>query len=175
MIIDESDAEVASARDALAAGYAGTSHKNCKGVIKGLANACLIASRRRADPAGTYHLSGEDLANVGPVALLQDLAVVATLGIDDVERNGHHYFRGLADLPVDLRVYTLEAHPDLYRKVTPDDGGVREFPAVDVRGGRIDIGSAVDAPFGTGVEFDPARFRPAAEWRWESLGPTGSR
>ena len=32
---------------ALDCGYAGTSHKNCKGVFKGLANACLLEKRRR--------------------------------------------------------------------------------------------------------------------------------
>ena len=30
-------------------------------------------------------ISGEDLANVGPVALLNDLAVMAVLGIEDEE------------------------------------------------------------------------------------------
>ena len=170
VIIDESDGEVSSARDALAAGYAGTSHKNCKGVIKGLGNACLIEGRRRADPADVYHLSGEDLANVGPVALLQDLAVVGALGIGDVERNGHHYFRGLAALPPDVQAAVRQAHPDLYRTVdvggdVADTGG--RFPSVDIRGGRMNIGTVVDAPFGTAFEFDPARFTPAAEWQWE--------
>ena len=172
MIIDESDGEVASARDALALGYAGTSHKNCKGVIKGLANACLIESRRRADPAGVYRLSGEDLANVGPVALLQDLAVTGSLGIGDVERNGHHYFRGLIALPTDVQAAVHEAHPDLYRVAGADaaQGAPGEgFPTVDIRGGRMNIGSILDAPFGTAFEFDPARFTPAADWRWESL------
>lgn len=163
MIIDESDGEVSSARDALAVGYAGTSHKNCKGVIKGLANACLAESRRRADPAGTYHLSGEDLANVGPVALLQDLAVVSALGIGDVERNGHHYFRGLSALPQDVHSAVGRAHPDLYRVAAEG------FPSADLRGGRMTFGSVVEAPFGTAFEFDPARFTPAAAWRWESL------
>src|SRR6185436_15361871 len=41
LIIDESDGAVGDLPRALALGYAGTSHKNCKGIIKGLANACL--------------------------------------------------------------------------------------------------------------------------------------
>jgi hypothetical protein len=32
-------------------------------------------------------MSGEDLCNTGPIALLQDLAVMAALGIESVERN----------------------------------------------------------------------------------------
>jgi hypothetical protein len=39
MIIDESDGALESLRQALACGYVGTSHKNCKGIFKGVANA----------------------------------------------------------------------------------------------------------------------------------------
>ena len=116
MIIDESDGELDSLRRALALGYRGTSHKNCKGVIKGLANRCLIEWYRRNRPeAGPWLMSGEDLANVGPVALLNDLAAMAVLGIGDVERNGHHYFAGLGMFPQALQAEVCAAHPDLYR------------------------------------------------------------
>lgn len=154
MIIDESDGAVNTAHEALRLGYIGTSHKNCKGVIKGLVNTCLIASRKKADPAGRYHISGEDLSNVAPVALLQDLAVVSAFGIGDVERNGHHYFRGLTALPEDLQRSVASSHPDLYRTTAAG------FPAVWPVGGRLQVGSIVDAPFGTGFDFDPARFEP---------------
>ena len=103
MIIDESDGTLTSAAEALELGYAGTSHKNCKGVFKGVASACLIADRRKKDPGRTYILSSEDLGNVGPVALLQDLAVAASLGVGHTERNGHHYFTGLSMYPQDVQ------------------------------------------------------------------------
>src|SRR5207253_2227095 len=61
IIIDESDATLTSCPQALAGGYAGTSHKNCKGVFKGVANACLIEHRRRTDAGRRYIMSGEDL------------------------------------------------------------------------------------------------------------------
>jgi hypothetical protein len=92
MIIDESDATLASLPRALACGYVGTSHKNCKGVFKGIANGALIAQLRREHPGRIFVQSAEDLTTIGPVALQQDLAVVANLGIDHLERNGHHYF-----------------------------------------------------------------------------------
>ena len=41
-IIDEADASLGDLPRALALGYAGTSHKNCKGLTKGLANAALL-------------------------------------------------------------------------------------------------------------------------------------
>lgn len=152
MIIDESDGEVASLPTALAAGYAGTSHKNCKGVFKGIANAVLIAHRRRADPTRSYILSGEDLTNVGPVALLHDLAVMATLGIAHVERNGHHYFTGLSMYTPELQERVLEHHGDLYRRHP------RGFATLNVCGGRIDIGSIVAAPFGLAFPFDTSPY-----------------
>src|SRR5207302_8085313 len=63
----------------------------------GIANACLLEKRRR--DGERVVLTGEDLCNLGPVALLQDLALMALLGIEHVERNGHHYYRGLSLWP----------------------------------------------------------------------------
>ncbi len=161
MIIDESDATMAAFPRALECGYVGTSHKNCKGVLKGVINACRVAELRRA--GGSNILSGEDLSNVGPIALIQDLAVMANLGIAQIERNGHHYCRGLTYLPADLQETVAAAHPDVYRH-HPTLG----FPTLDIRGGRIEVGSAVLAPFGAGFEFDPSRFTPLEEWTFES-------
>src|SRR5262249_17930380 len=112
LIIDESDGEVESLPQALELGYAGTSYKNCKGIFKGLANACLLAQRRRQQPTQSAILSGEDLVNIGPVALLQDLTACATLGIASVERNGHHYFAGLSMFPLEVQQQILKAHFD---------------------------------------------------------------
>jgi hypothetical protein len=99
MIIDESDAEISDLERALELGYAGTSHKNCKGVMKGAAHRCLINHRNQVGKTERHQMSGEDLVNIGPVALLQDLAAQAALGNATVERNGHHYFRGLSIFP----------------------------------------------------------------------------
>jgi hypothetical protein len=147
LIIDESDGQVQTAHDAMALGYAGTSHKNCKGVFKGLANRCLIEQRNRSDPSKRFLMSGEDLINVGPVALLQDLAVVASLGIDNVERNGHHFFRGRRALPNAVQAKVQSSHSDLYR-FSPAG-----FATLQIRDGRLDIGSVVDAPFGYANEL----------------------
>jgi hypothetical protein len=163
MIIDESDGELDSSRRALAAGYVGTSHKNCKGVFKGIANACLIASKRVNDPAGQYVLSSEDLANVGPVALTQDLAVLATLGVEHSERNGHHYFAGLSMFPEALQRQVLEHHGTLYRRHS------RGFPALEISNGQLNIESVVDAPFGYGFDLDVSQFLPLDEWTADSL------
>ena len=161
VIIDESDGEIRSAARALACGYAGTSHKNCKNVFKGVANACLMAARRQKEPGGRYVISGEDLSNIGPVALIQDTAVVAALGIEHAERNGHHYFRGLSMLPEETQAQVLRAHGDLFRR---HELG---FVTMRVEGGRSDVGSVVDAPFGVNFDFDPSRFTPLEKWTFE--------
>jgi hypothetical protein len=142
IIIDESDAENDSLRRALACGYSGTSHKNCKGVFRGVANACFLAWRRKATPALPSVMSAEDLTNIGPVALLQDLAVQAALGNESVERNGHHYFRGLSFWPASIQKEMLAQHGDLYGPL-PDRN-----PAMMVKEGRITLGSVNAAPFG---------------------------
>jgi L-alanine-DL-glutamate epimerase-like enolase superfamily enzyme len=163
LLIDESDAEIGSLPAALECGYIGTSYKNCKGVFKGIANACLLAHRQRADPAGRYLLSGEDLANVGPVALLQDLAALASLGVTHAERNGHHYFRGLSMLPEAVQAQTLAQHADLYRRHE------RGFATLDIRDGAVSVASVVKAPFGIGFALDTTPFPPLSEWTPEEL------
>ena len=171
LIIDESDATLESARIALDSGYAGTSHKNCKGVFKGIANACLLRRRQASQPEQAYILSCEDLSNVGPVALLQDLAVVASLGIGHAERNGHHYFAGLSHLPADTQAAMLSAHGDLYRQHTTPNG--ERFPSLAIGAGEISVASVTAAPFGLKLELDPTHFTPARDWRFESLGLAG--
>lgn len=168
LIIDESDATLDSARRGLDSGYVGTSHKNCKGVFKGIANACLIRHRQKNAPDQTYILSCEDLSNVGPVALLQDLAVVASLGIGHAERNGHHYFAGLSHLPPAQQAAVLAAHGDLYRPHTTPDG--QTFPSLAIADGAISVASVVNAPFGLAAPFDPTQFPAAGEWSFASLG-----
>ena len=150
IIIDESDGEMQSLPMALARGYAGTSFKSCKGIFKGIINKNRARRSRHASGPGII-LSAEDLTTVGPVSLMQDLAVVATLGIADVERNGHHYFRGLSIFPPEVQRECLRAHGDLYRDIG--------FPTLDIRDGRIDVGSAVDAPFGYACDVDLSHFR----------------
>ena len=140
IIIDESDADLDSLPAALELGYSGASHKNCKGVIKSVANVAMIS--RRSTFTAPLVLAAEDLANVGPVALLQDLAVVAALGMKHVERNGHHYFAGLSMFPESLQKRVVADHGDLYRW---HEGG---FAALAPEDGNLNLGSINRAPFG---------------------------
>jgi hypothetical protein len=140
IIIDESDASLDSLPIALSLGYSGTSHKNCKGIFKGLINAATI--RSGAASSGARILSAEDLGNVGPVALPQDLAMVAALSIDHVERNGHHYFAGLSMFPRSVQQRIVENYPDLYHI------NERGFATLSVLDGRLNLQSVNASPFG---------------------------
>ena len=80
-------------------------------------------------------MTGEDLCTLGPFALLQDLAMMALLGIDHVERNGHHYYRGLSMFPADWQAAMLAAHGDLYAR-HPDG-----FACLQIDEGRLHLAS----------------------------------
>ncbi|HAA62836.1 MAG TPA: hypothetical protein DCE39_18065, partial [Planctomycetaceae bacterium] len=147
---------------ALALGYHGTSHKNCKGVFRGVINACLVAwlNRQPATAGSPEHImSGEDLANIGPVALMQDLVVASSLGVSSIERNGHHYFAGLSAFPDRVGEQVLESHGDLYHR------SHNGWPTLSVRGGRVSLASLQQAPLGVGFELDVEQFVRSTEWR----------
>ena len=96
----------------------------------------------------SVHLSGEDLANVGPIALLQDLAIMATLGIEHVERNGHHYFKGLSAWPEPIQEPILAHHGDLYHR-HPEG-----YPTLRIENGLLNLTTLNAAPFGLATNLD---------------------
>jgi L-alanine-DL-glutamate epimerase-like enolase superfamily enzyme len=156
VIIDESDGSLTDLPRALTLGYCGTSHKNCKGIVKSLANAALL--RKRAEQGLPAVLTGEDLASVGPVAMLKDLALAAALGITHVERNGHHYFRGLAMFSAQLQEQTLRHHGELYQR------SEQGYATLSIRDGVIDVQSLNEAPFGNAFQPDLSPFESLNDW-----------
>ena len=81
-------------------------------------------------------MTGEDLTAQPGLALQQDLAVAALLGLTHVERNGHHYAAGFAGQHASVReqLTFLAGHPDVY---AADGDHVR----VAIADGRIGIAS----------------------------------
>ncbi|HEX6972609.1 MAG TPA: hypothetical protein VF234_10365 [Limnochordia bacterium] len=145
--IDESDDDLDAFVRAVALGYAGTSHKNCKNIFKSLANAARI--RQGAATGRRLFLTAEDLTNLPPVALLEDLAVVCALQIPHVERNGHHYFRGLDHLTAAEQERLCRQHSPMFRT----RGGLTHL---DIRQGQIDCQSLQIAGLGVGAPPDLA-------------------
>jgi len=140
VILDEADHGIEAFPRALALGYGGVSVKNCKGVLRALLNRALC-DRHRA------FQSAEDLTNLGVLALQQDLTTVAALGLGHVERNGHHYFRGLGHLPAGEAQGALEAHPGLWRE---EAGTI----ALRIEDGDLDLGSLQGVGYGYDCEID---------------------
>ncbi|QDT50155.1 hypothetical protein Pan258_42120 [Symmachiella dynata] len=114
VIIDEADGTLHSFKDAHANGYSGTSHKNCKGFFKSLMNYALIAHYGLEGESN--YLSGEDLQNLPVVPLHQDFVSASILGLNDCERNGHHYNYGLSLLSDQDKTNVTKHHRDLYVK-----------------------------------------------------------
>lgn len=133
VIIDESDSSLASFPEAMALGYKGVSTKSCKGLYKSLAN--LARCRQAGDD---YFLSAEDLTMQAGIAVQQDLALVALLGLSHVERNGHHYVDGFFGTEREEQQAFLKNQPGLYDQ---RDGKVR----LHIEDGKLDI-SSLDCP-----------------------------
>lgn len=156
LLIDESDGSLGSFGRALALGYSGVSSKSCKGLVKALANYALAWQHKAA--GRPCFVSAEDLTAVPVVSLHQDLAHVAALGIGHVERNGHHYVRGLDHLSATERAWCSERHGDLYRFE-----GQSGF--LDIRAGQIAVGSLQRPGLGVEGAVDGAAMQPLAEAR----------
>jgi hypothetical protein len=163
VIIDEADGWLGAFEQAVRLGYRGTSHKNCKGVYKSLHNMAFAAVHNARVGRPELFLSAEDLSNLPVVALQADLAAVALLGIDHVERNGHHYFRGMGHLSAAEKADALARHPDLYERQ-----GEEVF--LRVADGMLECASLQVPGMGFAALPDMARLTPPDEWGFASLG-----
>jgi hypothetical protein len=163
VIIDEADDRVGAFKDAVALGYRGTSHKNCKGIYKSLHNLALATVHNARFGRAELFLSAEDLSNLPVVPLQADLASVALLGITHVERNGHHYFRGLGHLSEAEKAAALAAHPDLYERRAGE-------VFLRIAGGTLACASLQVPGMGFAALPDMAAMTPVADWDFASLG-----
>ena len=160
MLIDESDEDLNTFKDAVALGYRGVSSKACKGMIKALANAALV--RHLNGETDQYFLSAEDLTNIPVVGLHQDLTHVAALGIDHVERNGHHYVRGLDHLSSSERAQCQTRHRTLY-----EDRG--DLLTLAINHGQINVESLQTPGLGSGDLVDRDAVIPLEDWSMDTL------
>lgn len=154
LLIDESDATLDAFPRGRGLGYTGVSSKACKGFYKSILNAARCALWNREAP-GRYFLSAEDLTCQAGLAVQQDLALVALLGVTHVERNGHHYVKGFGGAPLAEQQAFLAAHPDLYESSA---GAVR----LRIRDGRLALGSLAAPGFAAGALPDFASLRRVA-------------
>ena len=104
-VLDEGDDSYAAFPRAIAAGWRGVSSKSCKGTYKALLNAIRVQR-------GGLMMTAEDLTAQPGLALQQDTALVAFIGLAHMERNGHCYAEGFADAG-EAAIF-MQAHPELY-------------------------------------------------------------
>jgi len=162
-VIDESDGELDSFKTAVKLGYRGVSTKNCKGIFKSFLNRTLVDRwNRRRKPGNFLFMTAEDLTTLAVIPLQQDLATVRALGITHVERNGHHYVRGLAHCSPRERYQATRLHRDLYRG---DDGEAW----LRIEAGFVRVGSLNMPGYGGAVEPDLGSMTSLERWSFDSL------
>jgi len=138
VIIDESDDGEDALPRAFAKGYAGTSVKSCKGVLRALVNAARVAVRAgQGEPA---LLSAEDLTCQPGLCWQQDSLMAATVGAVHAERNGHHFAGLMQGASEAEKMAYLAAHPDIY-----NDGVAG--PVLNIQAGAVAIGSLMAPGF----------------------------
>jgi hypothetical protein len=152
-IIDEADDSYDAFTVARVLGYRGISSKSCKGVYKSIVNATRAA--KWSAGREKFFVTGEDLTCQAGLAVQQDLALGALIGVTHAERNGHHYVDGFGDTPIAEAAAFMSAHPDLYRS---DGNQVR----LAVHEGDLLTGSLACPGFATSVHPD-----------WSALSPLG--
>ena len=152
-IVDEADDSYDAFPAARALGYRGISSKSCKGLYKSVVNATRAA--KWSAEGARYFIAGEDLTCQAGLAVQQDLALGALLGIAHAERNGHHYVDGFAETPAAEAERFLAAHPDLYER---SGGKVR----LAIHDGDLLTGSLAVAGFASAVHPDWPTISPLA-------------
>jgi len=144
-IIDEADDSWDAFPAARALGYRGISSKSCKGIYKSIVNATRAA--KWSASGEKFFVTAEDLTCQAGLAVQQDLALGALIGVTHAERNGHHYVDGFADTPTTEAQAFLAGHPDLY---TRDGNSIR----LAIHDGDLLTGSLRSPGFATSVQPD---------------------
>jgi hypothetical protein len=91
-----------------------------------------------------FFVTAEDLTCQAGLAVQQDLALGALIGVTHAERNGHHYVNGFGDTPAGEAQSFLIAHPDLYGR---DGSTIR----LAIHGGELSTESLTSPGFATSV------------------------
>ncbi|MEY9108518.1 hypothetical protein ABH999_004714 [Bradyrhizobium yuanmingense] len=155
-IIDEADDSYDAFPAARALGYRGISSKSCKGLYKSIINATRVAKWSAQGEA--FFITGEDLTCQAGLAVQQDLALGAFIGVTHAERNGHHYVDGFGETPIAEAQAFAAAHPDLYADARR---GIR----LSIHDGDLLTGSLHCAGFASSVHPDWSALRPLAQPR----------
>jgi len=159
-IIDEADDSYDAFPAARVLGYRGVSSKSCKGIYKSIINATRCA--KWSGKGANFFATGEDLTCQAGLAVQQDLALGALIGLTHAERNGHHYVDGFAGTPPTDAQAFRSGHPDLY---TGEADGIR----LAIHDGDLLTGSLISKGFATSVHPDWSALSPLKEAKPRNL------
>jgi L-alanine-DL-glutamate epimerase-like enolase superfamily enzyme len=123
VIIDESDDSETSLPQALEFGYAGTSVKSCKGVLRAFLNAARIDQARSKGLAAI--LSAEDLTCQPGICVQQDLSMAGLCGATHSEQNGQYFVAGMQGASTSETTEYLKRHSDLYEPLGSEDATLK--------------------------------------------------
>jgi len=159
LLMDEADGTVDAFVRGRALGWQGVSSKGCKGLYKALINRARCdrwnaAAQRDGKPPG-FFMSAEDLTCQAGIAVQQDLALAALLGLAHCERNGHHYVDGFGDAPAREQRAFATVHGELYESSAG-------HPRLSIDDGRIAIDSLFKPGFGHRADPDWRFVQPLA-------------
>ncbi|WP_407175996.1 hypothetical protein [Bradyrhizobium sp. STM 3562] len=159
-IIDEADDSYGAFPTARELGYTGISSKSCKGIYKSIINATRAA--KWSEEGRRFFITGEDLTCQAGLAVQQDLALGALIGVTHAERNGHHYVDGFAGAPLAEAQAFRTAHSDLY---TGDGDNIR----LAIHDGDLLTGSLAVPGFAASVHPDWSALSPLEETKPRTL------
>jgi len=155
LLLDEADGTLDAFPLGRDHGWRGVSSKGCKGIYKAVINRarCDQWNLAPAHAADGCFMSAEDLTCQAGLAVQQDLALAALLGLTHCERNGHHYVDGFGDAPAAEQQAFAKAHPDLYETTAGR-------PRLAIRNGCFETASLDRPGFAHGADPDFASLLP---------------
>ena len=142
IIIDESDDSDESFVTAFELGWSGVSVKSCKGVLRALLNFARVKEIQAK--GGFAILSGEDLTCQPGLCWQQDTLMAAAVGIQHVERNGHHFAGGMQGAPATEITAAMQHHSDIYKLVA-------NKPTLNIVAGEVHFSSLNSPGFGHSI------------------------
>jgi len=142
IIIDESDDCDESFVTAFDLGWSGTSVKSCKGVLRALLNFARVKEIQAK--GGFAILSGEDLTCQPGLCWQQDTLMAAAVGVQHVERNGHHFAGGMQGAPAAEISAAMREHSDIYKLVS-------NKPTLNIVDGQVNFASLNSLGFGHSI------------------------
>lgn len=143
VLIDEAAAEPGASVRALEWGYAGTIFRAGRGIIPGIADACLLGARREREPVGKWTFAAALTPNLAP-ALPAELALAGAFGLTSVTAPAELFAPLAEGAPEGWRETLSQECPSIFKT----DLGLRQ------ENGAVPLEAVNAAPLGCPAEME---------------------